>query len=463
MSIHTQIQAVQNGAATWRQSSVKDRLKGLRKLRQTLITNENEILQAFAKDYKKPPVEVLLTEIEPVVAEIDFVLTHLRSWVRPQRAVGGLFFWGSTGEIRHQPKGAVLIISPWNFPLNLALAPLVSALACGNTVLLKPSELTPHVSHWIQKTVAEIFPPDQVQVVQGGPEITQLLLQERFAHIFFTGSTRVGQLVLQAASQHLTPVTLELGGKSPTVITASANLSLSAEKVLWGKIMNSGQTCVAPDHVYVHASVVDEWLRIYRALIDKLQNATGTTQSFAQIITPKHAERLHAMVETSPNSNRSMGPHILDLTNDDFRQAWSTYGQLTALREEIFGPVLPVFKYSHENELIAWLQSQETPLAFYLFSDNRKIFESFCQAVPAGTAAWNDLIIQFAHKGLPFGGRGASGMGNCHGLAGLRTFSHEQGVVLQGWGGKLLTFFFPPYQDWQLKILRFYLRYFRGI
>jgi aldehyde dehydrogenase (NAD+) len=445
--------------ASWRirTAPVSHRIEALEKFKNLILKSESQIIEALKKDFQKPEAESLVTELYPVINEINFILRHLKDWARPQRRPGSLFLMGATSEVLHEPKGVVLVISPWNYPFSLAINPLVSAIAAGNCVVLKPSELTPNVSQVILELCSECFSADHVKVYCGGKDVAEQLLTFSFDHIFFTGSTQVGRIVMQAASKNLVPVTLELGGKSPTIVDDSADLALAARKIVWGKLINNGQTCIAPDYLLVDQKVLRQFVGHFKSEIEKQKNISSL------IITERHADRLRAgteqlksagaeiLLQVTPSNGRTLGLTVLDVTK--------LKGQtLDFLNGEIFGPVLPIIQYSEITEAVEHIRSRAKPLALYLFSKNKKNHRLIKAATSSGAVCINELIIHLANHHLPFGGVGESGMGNYHGYYGFKTFSHEKAVLTQGMGGRLVTFFYPPYSDSKKKILRFFVR-----
>lgn len=443
-----------------KKNPISSRLDLLKSLQNEILNSENEIIEAHDKDFRKPALEVLMTEILPVISEIKLIQKHLKNWSRPKCATFNLHLLGSKNEIHSEPKGVVLIISPWNYPFSLALVPVVSALAAGNTVILKPSELTPHVSSLLKKLITSVFPKDLVHVLEGGRELSEKLLDLPVDHIFFTGSTSVGRSVMSRAAQNITPITLELGGKSPTILDKTCQIQLAAQKIVWGKILNSGQTCVAPDYVCIPKDLKADFKYHLKSEFQKM-NPDSLQRS--QIINEKNTDRLNQYltedssleIEYLEDKNLSSTRQIplqfifLDMKKD---------AHLKLLNEEIFGPLLPILCYDSEHELLNHLQRQERPLAMYLFSEDSKFINRILSQTYSGGVCVNDLILHVGHHGLPFGGIGKSGFGNYHGEAGFRTFSHERAIMKQGWGRYLISFFYPPYTHFKLKVLRYLIR-----
>ena len=440
-----------------RESPISRRIEILKKLKKAVLRREGEIIAALWSDFQKPETESLVTEIYPVLNEINFILSNLQKWVRPETKAASLFSLSATSKVQFEPKGVVLVISPWNYPFCLALNPLISALAAGNCAILKPSELTPAVSRLLQSICEECFPNDLVKVYCGGKEVAEQLLELPFDHIFFTGSTQVGRIVMQAAAKNLAPVTLELGGKSPTIIDETADLKLAAQKIVWGKLVNNGQTCIAPDYLMIHQKVFSEFVAHFKNEIEK-QNAQHSL-----MITERHADRLRVAIDQmqkagaqillgdGTTTGRQLNAVLMDATKLQ-NQA------LTLLQEEIFGPILPVFQFSDLDDVIHFIQKRPKPLALYLFSRHRKNQTRIMQETSSGAVCINELILHLANHNLPFGGIGESGTGHYHGHYGFKTFSHEKAILIQGIFGQALTFFFPPYTNFKKQILRFLVR-----
>ena len=347
------------------------RIAALKRLRAAIITQEDAICDALFQDFKKPRFESLATETQFVLAELNYILKNLEWWNKPQKVSGSLSNFPSRDWIQYEPYGSVLILAPWNYPFQLCISPLISAVAAGNTVVLKPSEFTFHTASLIEKIIGEVFDPGHVTVIQGGVETSQELLSNKWDYIFFTGSTRVGKIIYQEAAKQLTPITLELGGKNPCIIDATANISLSAKRIVWGKFMNAGQTCIAPDYLLVHQSVKE---KLVREIIKRIEKSYGkeiaTSPDYARIATKNHFTRLVHMIE---------GQELLFGGDHD---ALDNYLSPTLINEpsldsevmgdEIFGPLLPIISYEAEEDLEEIILRYEKPLAFYVFSNDRK-------------------------------------------------------------------------------------------
>ncbi|MBD1192962.1 MAG: aldehyde dehydrogenase family protein [Vulcanococcus sp. Clear-D1] len=422
------------------------RLEQLERLEQAIAARRDAVLNALASDLGKPPVEAYF-ELVAVQQEIQLVRSRLRRWMAP-RAVGlPVFMQPGWAEVIREPLGCVLVIGPWNYPFLLSLQPLVSALAAGNTVVLKPSEHAPATSALIGELLEAAFPASTVQVVQGDGPVAQALLQERFDHIFFTGGERVGRLVMEAAARHLTPVTLELGGKSPAVVLGDADLEVSARRLVWGKCLNAGQTCIAPDYLLVDEAVQAP---LVQRLSQRIEHCFGSeplaSPDLGSLVNQAQFERLHNLLEGA----RHRGQVLFGGASDaDQRRIAPTLIRVDSLddplmQEELFGPLLPVLSVSGLDEAIERINQRPKPLALYLFSKQRAAQEQILQRTSSGGVCFNDVVMQVGVPELPFGGVGNSGMGSYHGEAGFRTFSHERSVMRRPFRLDV-PFRYPPY------------------
>ena len=447
-----------------RTSTREERLAKIARLKDAVMANTEEFYKAGAADFRKPPAEVDLTEIMPVIADANDVRRNLRSWMKPMgvwpsRATVGLKAW-----VQHEPKGRCLIISPWNYPVNLSFGPLVYAIAAGNTVILKPSEMTPNLSALMTRIVRQVFSEDEVAIFEGDARVSTALLELPFDHIFFTGSPAIGKVVMAAAAKHLTSVTLELGGKSPTIIDASADLKMAARNIMWSKYTNNGQTCIAPDHVYVHASVKDQFVQHCREALENAYGADAKAQQaspyLARIVNQRHTGRIKALLDDASKrgartltggsvdeSSCYIAPTLLDNIPDDAK----------IMQEEIFGPLLPVIAYTDLDDVIRRINADPKPLALYLWSRTEANISKVMSQTTSGGACINHTIVQFLHGNLPFGGVNNSGIGNSHGIYGFKAFSHERAVVRTRFA--LATMFFPPYTDFMRKMVKLLIKF----
>jgi len=429
---------------TGKTKDINFRIEQLQKLKQAIIEHEQEIIEALQADLHKPVVETYLTEIA-VIKEIDYAIKHIKTWTNPKKAPVSLEFFSYSARIYPEPVGVVLIISPWNYPFQLAISPLVGAIAAGNCAIIKPSEIASHTSSIVNKIITKYFPPAYIAVVEGGVEASQKLLAEKFDRIFFTGGTAVGKIVMEAAAKHLTPVTLELGGKSPCIVDTDINFEHTGRRITWGKFINAGQTCIAPDYL-----LVDK--KIKKNLIDSLKKSLkefygdnpANSPDYARIISQKHFDRLSKFLEDgeiiiggeTKSSERYIAPTIIDnVSLED-----------SVMQEEIFGPILPIIEYSDIAEAIALINSKPKPLALYLFSQNKNLQKRVLQETSSGGVCINDTIMHVGVTSLPFGGVGDSGIGNYHGKASFDTFSHHKSV-LQNSFWLDLKFRYAPYQN----------------
>jgi len=419
-----------------RSSNAKERVAKIRKLRDAVIAHKEDWYRAAYLDFKKPQGEVDLAEILPVCVEANHAIRHLKKWMKPTRVWPTMLTLGMRSHIQYIPRGRCLIIGPFNYPVNLTLGPLVSAIAAGNTAILKPSELTPHLSGLICKVVREVFTEDEVAIFEGEADISQALLELPFDHIFFTGSPAIGKYVMGAAAKNLTSITLELGGKSPTIIDETANLKLAAMNVMWAKFANAGQTCIAPDYVFVHESVKDKWVEYCRDQLTKAYGATLDEQKssshLAHIVNARHTTRIKALLDDAQTSGARVltgggssqddcfvQPTLLDQVPENAR----------IMEEEIFGPLLPVIAYRNLDEVIAHINKGHKPLALYIYSHKNANIDKVLSKTVSGGACVNHALMQFLHGNLPFGGINNSGIGNAHGHYGFKAFSHERAVV----------------------------------
>lgn len=422
------------------------RKKNLERLRSAIKTHEGAIHSALKKDLGKSEFEAYGTETGICIHDITQTLKHLKRWMRPQRVPTALLAQPGRSRILYTPLGVNLIIAPYNYPFQLAMAPLTAAIAAGNTVVLKPSEMTPHSSDIICKLVADTFAPELVAAVPGEVEQTTTLLSQKFDHIFFTGSTRVGTIVMQAAAKNLTPVTLELGGKSPCIVHHDANLDIAARRIVRGKFINAGQTCVAPDYLLVHRSIKKAFLKkLTHRILDCFGTDARTSPDYGRIVNHEHLKRIMALIDPSKvvvggqihENERFIAPTVMDnVTLDD-----------PVMKEEIFGPVLPVMEYENLEDIYQTVQAlPHHPLACYIFSGNKTVQETLTATIRFGGGCINNSLMHLANPHLPFGGVGQSGIGAYHGFSGFERFSHKKAVLKSDtWID--LPLFYPPYKN----------------
>ncbi|MFB9053283.1 aldehyde dehydrogenase family protein [Formosa undariae] len=445
------------------QTTYKERIAKLNALKQAIeVDYKQAIREALYADFKKPFIETDLTEIYPVLGEIKYVSSQLKKWMKRQKVKTPISFLGTSSWYINEPKGVCLIISPWNFPLNLSFGPLVSAIAAGNTVIIKPSEMTPHISEVMREIITKLFPENEITLVQGEVEVSTELLKLPFNHIFFTGSPNVGKVVMEAASKHLTSVTLELGGKSPTVIEASANLQQAATRIAWGKFINNGQTCIAPDYILIDESIKEAFIVAFKDAVELLYEDPKTSKAYARIVNNRHFERLQSHLEDA----KSLGA-IIELggrcvSDDNFIEP-TVVSKLpehsSLLQEEIFGPILPIKTYQTIDEALAYINAKEKPLALYIYSENKKQTQYIIDRTRAGSTAVNTNVLQYINHYLPFGGSNNSGIGKAHGIFGFQEFSNMRSVLKQHIKVSV-EFLFPPYTDFKQKLVDITLKWF---
>ncbi|MFS4455629.1 aldehyde dehydrogenase [Maribacter sp. 2304DJ31-5] len=440
---------------TQRSKDISFRKKALKRLQKEIIAQEDAICDALYADFKKPRFETMATETQLVLAEIKQALKHIDLWSRPQKVTGTLSNWPSSDYIYKEPYGTVLIIAPWNYPFQLAIAPLVGAIASGNTAVIKPSELTVNTSKIVSGIIKTVFYPGHVTVVEGGVEISRQLLLQQWDYIFFTGSAKVGQIVYESAAKYLTPVTLELGGKNPCIVDASATVKLTAKRIVWGKFLNAGQTCLAPDYVLVHKKIKDKLVAMLKKyIILSYGESIEKSPDFARMVGPHHYQRLKSMLEgekilfggQSNDRDNYISPTLIDQPKMDSK----------LMEGEIFGPILPIISYETEEELDRYLMHYGKPLATYVFSNTKSFQRKMVKKYSFGGGAINDTVIQIANKKLPFGGVGQSGLGAYHGKASFDLFSHQKAIIKKAnWLDAPLRY--PPYNlpFWFIKKIKY--------
>ena len=446
MLLPTSIAAMRQTVTAAETRSLAWRREQLDRLEEAVKQRQEAVLEALASDLGKPPVEAWF-ELVAVQQEIQLVRKHLRRWMAPRKVPVPASLLPGKAEVIREPLGCVLVIGPWNYPFSLTIQPLVSALAAGNTAVLKPSEHAPATSALIAELIAAAFPPHTVQVVEGDGAVAQTLLQERFDHIFFTGGERVGRLVMEAAARHLTPVTLELGGKSPAVVLADADLEITARRLVWGKCLNAGQTCIAPDHLLVEEAVE---AALVERLGQRIEACFGSdplqSPDLGCLVNEAQYERLSLLLEGA----RSRGQVLWGGQSDaERRRIAPTLIRVENLedplmQEELFGPLLPVLRIRDLDAAIEQINQRPKPLALYLFSMQQAAQERILQRTSSGGVCFNDVVMHVGVPELPFGGVGNSGMGSYHGEAGFRTFSHERSVLRRPFRLDL-PFRYPPY------------------
>lgn len=444
---------------TGRTRDLAFRICQLQLLADAMRKNETVLEEALKKDLGKSAFESYATEIGFVLADIRYTIQNLQKWSAPKRVRTPLYLFPGKSKIQKEPYGSVLILGPYNYPVQLLAEPLVGAIAAGNCAVLKPSELTPHVSEAMYQIVHSTFKEEYIACVEGGVEINQELLSQKFDYIFFTGSERVGRIVMKAVAENLTPVTLELGGKSPVIIEKTANIKEAARRIAWGKLMNAGQTCVAPDYVLVDESRKQQFLTEMKTAFSHLYGKEiKKNPDFGRIVNERHMERLQKILEQdakylfcggeADTLQRYIEPAILDLGKDQ---------NAASMQEELFGPILPVLSYHKLEDAVRFVNKRAKPLALYLFTKKRSAEKFVLERVSSGGVCVNDTISHLINPDLPFGGVGASGMGQYHGKYSFDTFTHEKSVFYKpaDWN---LPVCYPPFTKGKMNLVKFFLK-----
>lgn len=433
------------------------RIEQLKKLQTLIQIHEADINTALKQDLHKAPMEAFISEIMIVNEEIDYIIKNLKKWAKPQKTSTPfpLLFPGSS-YIYHDPYGCALIIAPWNYPFQLLMSPLIGAIAAGNCAIIKPSDMAINTADIITKIINDNFPSEFITSIEANAEQTNQLLQEKFDYIFFTGGTRVGQIVMEAAAKHLTPLTLELGGKSPCIIDQSTNLDYAARRIVWGKFMNAGQTCIAPDYLYVHQSCKNIFIEKLKETIKQFYTDNAkTNESYGRIINQKHFSRLENLMHAGKilfggdinESELYISPTLIDGVN------WND----PIMQEEIFGPLLPILSFDSINEVITMVNTHPKPLALYLFTNDKETESKVLNQISFGGGCVNDCVMHVANYHLPFGGVGASGLGAYHGKNSFETFSHSKGVYKKSWLYDI-KLAYPPFSSRKMRWLKALLK-----
>ncbi len=441
----------------------KYRVNKLLSLLKLIYESQKEISEAIYKDFKKPDEEVKLTEILTVIDEIKFAIKNITKWMKYQKVKTPITLFGTSSKILFEPKGICLIVSPWNFPFQLALSPLVSAIAAGNRVIIKPSEYSPNTSALIKKLINKIFSASEVEVFEGDYNTASVLLDLPFDHIFFTGSSAVGKIIMEKAAKNLSSVTLELGGKSPVIIDEHCDINKAAKRITWGKFINCGQTCIAPDYIIVHESIQNKLIeKIKENIIHFYGKSIKESADYARIINEKHYLRILGLIEEA----KQMGANVLFGSENDINDCYiepTIIGDvnlnMAIMKEEIFGPVLPVLTYKTQNEIFELINKNPKPLALYVFSKRKKFIGDILNKTQSGSCSINDVILHFINPNLPFGGVNNSGIGKSHGYYGFKEFSNEKGILMQQ-KFSAMELLYPPYTDNVKKVINFIVKYF---
>ncbi|PIF46089.1 aldehyde dehydrogenase (NAD+) [Chryseobacterium sp. 52] len=438
---------------TQQTKNIKFRKMYLEKLRDIVVKNEDLLYEAIHQDFGKSKFDTFTTELSFVLNDINYYLKNLNTLSKPRSVRTNLSNQIGKSSIHPEPLGCVLVIGAWNYPYQLSLSPMIAALAAGNCCILKPSEIAEHTMKIMAKLINENFPPEYLYVYEGGVEETTELLQLKFDKIFFTGSTKVGKIVYKAAAENLTPVVLELGGKSPAIVTKDADLEVAAKRIVWGKFLNAGQTCVAPDYLLVEESIHEQFLEMVRKYITEFQYGPDSEQ-YTRIINQRNFQRLLKLIDPEKlyfGGNFDEGklyiePTLLKNIN------WED----DVMQEEIFGPILPVIRFKNFNLVLNSILELEKPLAAYLFTRNSEEKEAFTSKLSFGGGCINDVIMHLGNERLPFGGVGTSGIGNYHGTYGFEAFSHQKSILEKAtWGEPSIKY--PPYSEKKLNWIRKFL------
>jgi len=449
-----------------RLTTFRERKAKLKAIETWLLDHQSEIQEAMFSDFKKPASEVDLAEIWATVTEIRHIRSHLKEWMRSKKVAPTLTMATSDAWIQHEPKGVVLVIAPWNFPFNLTLGPVVCAIAAGNCVMIKPSELTPNSSALMDKMVTELFDENEIALFEGDASVAIALQEKPFHHIFFTGSPQIGKVVMEKAAKHLSSVTLELGGKSPTIVDETANLKDAAQKISWGKFINCGQICLAPDYALIHESVKDELLENIKSFTTKQfggQNGSfASSKDFARIVNNHHHSRLSSLIDktTAAGDTIYMGGDI-QIESDYISPTVLTNvtGKSPIMSGEIFGPILPVITFKKLSEATDFINERSKPLGLYIFSKKKKNIDFILNNTSAGGTSINDTILHYMHLNLPFGGVNTSGFGRTHGKAGFKAFSNERSVLKQSRLSPM-KMMYPPYTPLVKRMIKMVVKYF---
>ncbi|MFT4758319.1 MAG: aldehyde dehydrogenase (NAD+) [Paraglaciecola sp.] len=444
-------------------STASERIAKLKKLHKAVLKYRLEIKEALYKDFRKHPTEVDLTEIYAITSEIKAAKSNVRRWMSKQSVDTPLALMGSSSYIKYEAKGVVLIIAPWNFPVNLTFCPLVSAISAGNTVILKPSEMTPHASAIMKKIINEVFDENEVALVEGGIDTSSALLELPFNHIFFTGAPSIGKIVMKAAAKHLTSVTLELGGKSPTIVDETANLDAAARRIAWGKYMNNGQICIAPDYVFVHEKVKTEFIQKVKEYVKTFYKEDAAKEdSYARMVNNKHYNRVKGYIQDAMHKGATMelGGQFDDSQDYISPTIMSNVSMDSDLMtKEIFGPVMPVFGFTDLKEVAKEINSREKPLALYIYSKKSKNINYMVDNTRAGGTCINHNAVHFFNHNLPFGGSNNSGIGKTGGHFGFLSFSNARGILKQHIPNAL-ELLMPPYNNFKQTLVDLTIKWF---
>ena len=441
-----------------RKSDYRQRLEVLQRFETAFRGAQDRIHESAAADFGKPGAEVDMAEIMPVLTELKHIRKQLKHWMKPEPVKVTLSMLGTKSKIVKEPKGVTLVVSPWNYPFNLTFGPMMWSIAAGNTVIIKPSEMTPNMSKVIGEIVQEAFRPEEVAMFEGEADVASYLTQLPFDHIFFTGSPAVGKHVMAAAAKNLTSVTLELGGKSPVIVDKSADLKKAGKSIAWGKFSNNGQTCIAPDYIYVHEAIKDKFVAEMTSAIETqygLGKDAGANEDYCRVVNAGHHGRITRLLDdavakggvvlTGGDVNKKdqfIAPTLIEGMSEDS----------AIMQEEIFGPVLPIITYTDINEVIGTVNARPKPLALYIYSKDNKVTDKVLQETSAGDTCVNQTVMHFLHPNLPFGGVNNSGIGKSGGVWGFRAFTHERSVLVDKHSSTAMLY--PPYTPRVRKLIK---------
>jgi len=435
------------------------RIEQLKKLKLGIKEYEDKISEALKIDLGKHEFEAYITEIGFLYLSIENAIKSLKKWVKPQRVKTPIFLMPAKSSIRSEPYGTVLIIGPYNYPFQLVIEPLIGVISAGNCAVIKPSEISPNVSKVVTEMISSIFNKEYIRSVEGGIQTNTSLMNAPFDYIFFTGSVSVGKIVMEAAAKNLVPVTLELGGKSPVIVDETANIKVAAQRIIWGKIINAGQTCVAPDYLMVHKSVKEKLIEEMKNVIENFFGAdVKASEYYGRTINSKHFNRIKNIIDKDKEgilyggnydgNERFIEPTLIDV---------SLFDAAASMEEEIFGPVLPIIEFYNLDEAIRKIKSLPKPLALYIFTNNKSTKEKILEQISSGGVCINDTINHVANINLPFGGVGNAGMGSYHGEEGFKTFSHKRSILSKGTKVNI-KMLFPPYSRSNLNLIKKFLK-----
>lgn len=444
-------------------SPISDRLEALKKLLQSIEKHEEDIIQAGFLDSGKSREEMMLTELMSVYGELKHTIRHLKKWLKPKRVATPLSMLGTFSKTLLEPKGRVLVMAPWNYPFNLTIAPMLTAIAAGNQVIVKPSEMAPAMADIIEKIITDVFDTTEVAIVHGETATAEHLLKLPFDHVYFTGSPAIGKVVMAACAKNLCDITLELGGKSPVIIGKSANIKKAARNIVWGKFLNNGQTCIAPDYLLVDASIKEKLLAAIVEEISlrwKLGDEAKNNKDYGRIINQRHLNRLRGLLDDATEkgarvltggqydeADKFFAPTLLDNLSQD----------CDICEAEIFGPILPVHYYQQEDDAISYVLQKPKPLALYIYAEDKDFISHIIKHTRAGDTCINQNIVHFLHQNLPFGGVNNSGIGKGHGETGLRALSHERSILVDKFS--ITHWLYPPYNGTKAKLIAFVMRH----